>query len=291
MLELFVSYASQDADQARRFTADLRRPGINVWLDDELKLAGLWNEEIESRISASDLFVLLLSQATQEGKPERFFRREWGLAREAGRRFLPVRLDECSLPTSLPSDFADFINSYQREDLFPSYEEGLRRILRFLHLEKRTGVFEETFSSLGADNIAWRLTGWNFDHANSTGENSGSIHAVAQLDPTKLLGQPVTQIATIDIDLPNRPLLLRYRRRLKLSAPLGGEAVFRVTVDGEIIDIASHADPREEDWVSRSVAVPDRGARRAALEFRVTVSSSLNYFPSAEAWLDDVRVA
>jgi hypothetical protein len=36
---------------------------------------------------------------------------------------------------------------------------------------------------------------------------------------------------------------------------------------------------------------PDRGARRAALEFRITASSNLNYFPSAEAWVDDVRVA
>jgi hypothetical protein len=37
MLQLFVSYASEDADRARRFTADLRRPGIDVWMDDELK--------------------------------------------------------------------------------------------------------------------------------------------------------------------------------------------------------------------------------------------------------------
>jgi hypothetical protein len=291
MLKLFVSYASQDADRARRFTADLRRPGIDAWMDDELKLAGLWNKEIESRIRASDLFVLLLSRATQEGEPERFFRREWGLAREAGCRFLPVRFEECCLPGSLPSDFANFIESYQREDLFPSYEEALRRILRFLNLEKRTGIFEETFSSLGVDNLGWRLTGWHLDDTDSAGENSGSIHAVARLDPTKLLGQPVTQIATIDIDLPDRPLVLRYRRRLRLSAPLGGEAGFRVGVDGDVVDKASHADPREEDWTSRSVAVPDRGARRVALEFRITVFSSLNYFPSAEAWIDDVQLA
>jgi hypothetical protein len=291
MLQLFVSYASEDADRARQFTADLRRPGIDAWMDDDLKLAGLWNKEIERRIPGSDLFVLLLSRATQEAKPERFFRREWGLAREAGRRFLPVRLEECRLSASLPSDFVDFIESYQGEDLFPSYEQGLRRILRFLHLEKRTGVFEETFSCLGADNIGWRLIGWDLDDADSTGENSSSIHAVARLDPTKLLGPPVVKIASIDIDLPGRPLLLRYRRRLQLSAPLGGESGFRVTVDGEIVDTASHADPREDDWTSRSVPVPDRGERRAALEFRIAASSNLNYFPSAEAWVDDVRVA
>ena len=64
MLKLFVSYASQNPERARRFTADLGRPGIDAWMDDELKLAGLRNEEIESRIPASDIFVLLLSRAT-----------------------------------------------------------------------------------------------------------------------------------------------------------------------------------------------------------------------------------
>jgi hypothetical protein len=37
--------------------------------------------------------------------------------------------------------------------------------------------------------------------------------------------------------------------------------------------------------------VPDRGARRAALEFSVNASSTLNYFPSTEAWVDDLRLA
>ena len=37
MLQRFVSYASEDADRARRFTEDLRRPGIDVWMADELK--------------------------------------------------------------------------------------------------------------------------------------------------------------------------------------------------------------------------------------------------------------
>jgi hypothetical protein len=56
-----------------------------------------------------------------------------------------VRLEECRLPVTLAADLVTAIESRQREDLFPSYEDGLRRILRFLHEEKRTGVFEETF--------------------------------------------------------------------------------------------------------------------------------------------------
>jgi hypothetical protein len=40
MLRLFLSYASQDVERVRKLSADLRRPGIEAWMDDELKLAG-----------------------------------------------------------------------------------------------------------------------------------------------------------------------------------------------------------------------------------------------------------
>jgi TIR domain len=291
VLRLFLSYASQDADRVRRFSADLRRPGIEPWMDDDLKLAGIWNDEIEDRIAACDLFLALLSRTTQDGDANRFFRREWRLAHEAQRRFLPVRLEECQLPELLPEGVAAAIEGRQREDLFPSYEESLRRILRFLHEEKRTGVFEETFSCQGPDNAGWRLGDWQLDDADTTGENSRSLHAAAKPSPTQLLPQAVRRTAAIDIDLPGRPLLLRYRRRVQLAAPVGGQAAFQVAVDGEVADATSQADAAEADWTTRSVPVPDRGARRATLELTVAISSSLNYFPSAEAWVDDLRIA
>jgi hypothetical protein len=197
----------------------------------------------------------------------------------------------CQLPRSLPEDLASEIEGRQREDLFPSYEDAVRRILRFLHSEKRTGVFEETFSCLGPDNADWRLGGWQLDEADSTGENSCSIRAVARLDIARLLPQAASETAAIEIDLPGRPLLLRYRRRLQLSAPVGGEAAFRVVVDGETLDTASEPDTTKDYWTTRALTVPDRGARRVTLELVVTVSSTMNYFPSAQAWVDDLRIA
>jgi hypothetical protein len=190
VLRLSLSYARQDADRVRQLSADLRRTEIEPWMDDDLKLAGRWNDEIESRIAACDLFLVILSRATEDGDTDRFFRREWRLAHEAQRRFLPVRLEESRLPASLPKELAVAIESRQREDLFPSYEDGLRRILRFLHGEKPTSVFEETFSCLGPDNTGWRLGDWQLDDgADPTGEQSGSLHAVAKASPARLLPQ------------------------------------------------------------------------------------------------------
>ncbi len=291
MLQLFLSYANQDVEPVRRFKADLCRRGIEPWMDDDLKLAGKWNKEIEDRIKTCDLFLALLSRATQDGDADRFFRKEWRLAHEAQCRFLPVRLEECQLPSTLDADLVAAIESHQREDLFPSYEDSLRRILRFLHEEKRTGVFEETFSCLGPDNDDWRLGDWQLDDADTTGKNSRSLYGVAKTSPMQLLPQAVRRTAAIDIDLPGRPLILRYRRRIQLSTPVGGEASFLVVVDGEVVDSISQADAAENDWATRSVPIPDRGARRATLELTVEISSSLNYFPSAEAWVDDLRVA
>ena len=259
-------------------------------MDDDLKLAGIWNEEIADRIANCDLFLLLLSRATQAADENRFFKREWALAHAGQRRLFPVRLEPCELPASLPDTLRAAIRGHQRQDLYPSYEDGLRRILQFLHAEKRIGAFEETFSCLGPDNPGWRLNGWWLDSADSTGGNSASIRALARLSPAQLLPQSTRRTAAIDIELPTRPVLLRYRRILRMSAPISGEATFRVSVDGELVDAVSQADPTEDGWTTGSVPIPDRGARPARLELTVAVSSSMNYLPSAEVWIDDLRI-
>jgi hypothetical protein len=291
VLQLFLSYAHQDAERVRKFAADLRRPGIDPWMDYELKLAGRWNEEIDTRIAASNLILLIMSRATETGGADRFFRKEWMLAFEARRLMLPVRLEDCKLPATLAPELAKAVDALQRADLFPSYEEGLRGILRFLHETKRTGVFEETFSCIGPDNPGWRLDGWQLDDVDRTGQNSQSIHATARLSPMVLLPQRVAHTATIDINLPERALMLRYRRRVTLSAQIGGSAEFQVLVDGELVDAASHENPPENNWTTHAVPIPDRGERRASLEVTVSASGNMNYFPTAEAWVDDLRIA
>jgi len=77
----------------------------------------------------------------------------------------------------------------------------------------------------------------------------------ASLAPTQLLPQRVKQTAAIDVDLPDGRLHLRYRRRLRLSAPLGGEATFQVVVDGEVVDKASFRDHRRSH-ASREITMP-----------------------------------
>ena len=77
---VFLSYASQDAEAARRICDALRAAGIEVWFDQsELRGGDAWDQQIRKQIHDCALFIPLISDATQ-GRLEGYFRLEWKLA-------------------------------------------------------------------------------------------------------------------------------------------------------------------------------------------------------------------
>jgi len=79
---VFISYASQDADAAKRICESLRAEAIEVWLDqDELLGGDAWESRIRQQIRDCALFMPVISAHTQE-RPEGFFRLEWHLAEQ-----------------------------------------------------------------------------------------------------------------------------------------------------------------------------------------------------------------
>ena len=77
---VFLSYASQDAEAARRICDALRADGIEVWFDQsELRGGDVWDRKIRQQIRDCALFVPIVSQHTQE-RLEGYFRLEWKLA-------------------------------------------------------------------------------------------------------------------------------------------------------------------------------------------------------------------
>jgi TolB-like protein/Tfp pilus assembly protein PilF len=81
---VFLSYASQDAEPARRICEALRAAGIEVFLDQsELRGGDAWDQKIRHEIRECVLFIPIISEHTQE-RLEGYFRHEWMLA--AGRR-------------------------------------------------------------------------------------------------------------------------------------------------------------------------------------------------------------
>ncbi len=77
---VFLSYASQDAEAAKRICEALRAAGVEVWFDQDALVGGdAWDGKIRGQINSCALFIPVISAATQE-RLEGYFRLEWKLA-------------------------------------------------------------------------------------------------------------------------------------------------------------------------------------------------------------------
>jgi TolB-like protein len=100
---VFLSYASEDAEPARKICDALRAAGIEVWFDqNELRGGDAWDRSIRQQIHDCRLFIPVISART-EARDEGYFRREWKLAadrthdRADDRPFIvPVAIDSTS---------------------------------------------------------------------------------------------------------------------------------------------------------------------------------------------------
>lgn len=77
---VFLSYASQDAEAARKICDALRASGLEVWFDlNELRGGDAWDQKIRRQIRECALFVPVIS-ANSNARLEGYFRLEWKLA-------------------------------------------------------------------------------------------------------------------------------------------------------------------------------------------------------------------
>jgi TolB-like protein/thioredoxin-like negative regulator of GroEL len=79
---VFLSYASQDTEPAKRICDALKQAGVEVWFDQsELRGGDAWDAKIRKQIKECALFVPVISRQTQE-RLEGYFRLEWRLAEQ-----------------------------------------------------------------------------------------------------------------------------------------------------------------------------------------------------------------
>ena len=77
---VFISYASEDAEQAEHIADALRSAGVEVWFDqNELRGGDAWDRHIRKQIHDCSLFMPVIS-ASADARTEGYFRREWRLA-------------------------------------------------------------------------------------------------------------------------------------------------------------------------------------------------------------------
>jgi serine/threonine protein kinase/dienelactone hydrolase len=135
---VFLSYASQDVETARRIADALRAFGIEVWFDrEELRGGDAWDAKIRRQIRECALFLPVISQHTQE-RTEGYFRREWRLAVERmhdmaddAAYLLPVVIDATpDAQARVPDRFRERQWArLPRGDTPPAFAERVRQLL------------------------------------------------------------------------------------------------------------------------------------------------------------------
>ncbi|MCP4351968.1 MAG: TIR domain-containing protein [Desulfobacterales bacterium] len=127
-VKVFISYAREDLEIARKLYHDLRKAGVKPWLDEEDLLPGQkWEAKIEKVIRGSLYFLAVLSSnsVTKQGVVQKEVKIALDVLKGCTPNqdfIVPVRIDECE---------PEYKELKERHwvDLFPSYENGFKKIL------------------------------------------------------------------------------------------------------------------------------------------------------------------
>lgn len=161
---VFLSYAHEDIGMAKRVYSDLRRYGVDIWLDTESLMPGdNWRDRIQDAIENSRYFLALLSPQSISKKG--FVQKELKTALQVLDLFpdsesyiIPVRLCECKIKNRR-------LRERQWVDLFPEqhYEAGIQKILQVVSPESFIVRNEAAELASNAVNAMLRKHGY-YDH-------------------------------------------------------------------------------------------------------------------------------
>jgi TolB-like protein/Flp pilus assembly protein TadD len=135
---VFLSYASQDAEVARRICDALRAAGVEVWFDQsELRGGDAWDAKIRRQVATCELFIPVISANTQ-ARLEGYFRIEWKLAAQRTHAMaeektflLPVVIDATrDAEAKVPAEFKTVQwTSLRQHEALPGFAARVRTLL------------------------------------------------------------------------------------------------------------------------------------------------------------------
>lgn len=125
---VFISYAHEDLEVARKLYCDLKNIGLTLWFDEESLLPGnKWKVEIHEAIKQSKYFISILSSNSLNKKG--YVQKELKYALEILDEYpdsdiyvIPVRIDNCE-------PVQEKLKEIHRVDMFPNWEEGVNKIV------------------------------------------------------------------------------------------------------------------------------------------------------------------
>ncbi len=135
MSHVFISYVRDDAKLVDQLVSELRRPGIDIWLDRERINPGKrWKESLRDAIQNGSFFLACFS-ANSTARERSHMNEELTLAIEELRLrstdrvwFLPVLLSACN-PPSRPIGAGETLRDLQWTDLTKNWKSGIARLI------------------------------------------------------------------------------------------------------------------------------------------------------------------
>ncbi len=122
---IFISHSSEDSPLAREIEADLRKAGVEVWVDDRSIRAGdNLPDEISKALSWCNTLLLVWSKTSAESF---WVNLEWTNALTLQKRIIPLLLDETPLPPILSHRiYVKSLNTQERRSELLRALSGLR---------------------------------------------------------------------------------------------------------------------------------------------------------------------
>lgn len=144
---IFICYAKEDEESARRFYKDLRNAGAEPWLDKKCLDPGQkWKKAIKEAIRKSRYFIAILSSKsfTKKGFVQTELKEALDILEEfpdSSIFIIPARIDECT-----PSD--ERLKDLQWVDMFPSWSDGIEKVLRAIGISKAEEGEKDSYENL-----------------------------------------------------------------------------------------------------------------------------------------------
>ncbi len=154
--QVFISYAKEDFDAAKKIYGDLKSYGLVPWMDRFDILPGeIWDIAIAQAIRQKNCFLALFSSKSKDNQSD--IHKEIHEAISVFKKMpdrkiliIPVCIDKCNI---VDETFAKF----QRVDLFPNYYDGIAKIFDAIQAFRSKLLIGEKYNEIESEIVDQNL--------------------------------------------------------------------------------------------------------------------------------------
>lgn len=131
--QYFFSYSRKDADFVIKLAGDLKKAGINVWVDQlDISPGARWDDSVEKGLQNATGMLVVLSETSAQSEN---VMDEVSYALGKGKRVVPLLIHNCEVPFRLAR--------FQRIDFTKDYDTAFQHLVQTLNAPQTTSVNEQ----------------------------------------------------------------------------------------------------------------------------------------------------